>query len=285
MKKGIVLEGGAMRGMFTAGVIDVLLENNIEFDGCVGVSAGAVFGCNYKSRQKGRVIRYNKKYAKDPRYCSFRSLIKTGDLYGVEFCYDTLPLKLDLFDLKAYAENPMKFYSVSTDASNGRAVYSLIESGVGKDLKWLQASASMPIVSKPVEIDGSFYLDGGISDSIPLEFMQKQGYEKNLVVLTQPAGYIKEPPSIMPLFRLSLKKYPKIIEAMQNRHLMYNKETEYVIAQEKLGNALVIRPPKKLDIGKIEHNPEKMQQAYEAGVNEAIKNLDKIKEYFSEGGK
>ena len=282
MKTGIVLEGGAMRGMFTAGVIDVLLQNKITFDGCVGVSAGAVFGCNYKSRQQGRVIRYNKRFAKDPRYCSFRSLIKTGDLYGTEFCYDTLPLHIDIFDIKAYQENPMKFYTVATDTENGEPVYRQLDKGVGEDLQWYRASASMPMVSRPVIIDGKTYLDGGISDSIPLEFMQRQGYEKNLVVLTQPLGYKKKQPAIMPLFRLSLRKHPKMIEAMKNRHLMYNRETEYVSEQVKLGNTFVIRPPKKLDIGKIEHDPEKMQKAYEIGKKTMQKHLSELKRFLEE---
>lgn len=281
MKTGIVLEGGAMRGMFTAGVIDVLLENNITFDGCVGVSAGAVFGCNFKSRQQGRVIRYNKRFAKDKRYCSLTSLIKTGDLYGVEFCYRTLPYEIDLFDTDAYQSNPMKFYAVATDTENGRAVYKQLDRGDPADLQWYRASASMPLVSKPVPIEGKTYLDGGISDSIPLKFMQNQGYEKNVVVLTQPLGYVKTAPSIMPLFRASLRKYPKMINAIQNRHIMYNSETAYVAEHEKLGNTFVIRPPEKLDIGKVEHDPEKMQAAYDIGVRTMKQNLKKLFEFLN----
>ena len=176
----------------------------------------------------------------------------------------------------------MKFYTVATDTENGEPVYRQLDKGVGEDLQWYRASASMPMVSRPVIIDGKTYLDGGISDSIPLEFMQRQGYEKNLVVLTQPLGYKKKQPAIMPLFRLSLRKHPKMIEAMKNRHIMYNRETEYVAEQVKLGNTFVIRPPKKLDIGKIEHDPEKMQKAYEIRKNTMQKHLSELKRFLEE---
>ena len=157
MKKGLILEGGGMRGLFSAGVIDVFMENGIEFDAAIGVSAGAAFGSNYKSRQPGRVIRYNKRFAKDPRFCSLRSLIKTGDLFGAEFCYHTIPDTIDIFDTDAYLENPMDFYVVVTDVETGKAVY--VNSDVAGDdaLEFFRASASMPIVSRPVEIRGKKY--------------------------------------------------------------------------------------------------------------------------------
>ena len=154
MKKGLVLEGGAMRGMFSAGVIDVLMENNIEFDAVVGVSAGAAFGCNYKSKQIGRTIRYNMKYIKDPRYCSFRSLIKTGDMFGKDFCYNEIPNKLDPFDNDTFKKNPVEFYVVATDINNGKAVYKKLDSADGYGLSYMRASASLPLVAKPVKIDG-----------------------------------------------------------------------------------------------------------------------------------
>lgn len=280
MKKGLVLEGGAMRGMFTAGVMDVLMENEISFDGTIGVSAGAVFGYNMKSRQIGRVIRYNTRFARDPRYCSIRSLIKTGDLYGADFCYKTLPEELDVFDTETYRNNPMVFYVAATDALTGKAVYKQVDEGCGKDLLWFRASASMPLVSRPVEIDGGFYLDGGISDSIPLEFMEKQGYEKNLVILTQADGYRKKPAS-KALFGFSLRKFPALREAMYNRHIMYNRELDYVSESEKDGRAFVIRPESKLEIGKTEHNPDVMRRVYEQGRAAAEARLAQIKKFLS----
>ena len=143
-----------MRGMFTCGVLDVFMENGISFDGAAGISAGAAFGCNIKSRQAGRAIRYNKKYCTDPRYCSFRSLIKTGDLFGGEFCYRTIPQELDPFDYKTFAENPMEFYAGAVDVKTGKVVYHKFTDCGDTDMLWLQASASMPLVSRPVRVDG-----------------------------------------------------------------------------------------------------------------------------------
>ena len=281
MKKGLVLEGGAMRGMFSAGVIDVLMENNIEFDAVVGVSAGAAFGCNYKSKQIGRTIRYNMKYIKDPRYCSFRSLIKTGDMFGKDFCYNEIPNKLDPFDNDTFKKNPVEFYVVATDINNGKAVYKKLDSADGYGLDYMRASASLPLVSKPVKIDGKELLDGGIADSIPLEFFINKGYEKNLVILTQPKDYIKKKNNLLPLMKISLRKYPKLIEAMANRHILYNNQIKYTEDAEKNGSAFIIRPSEKLPIGRLEKDPEVLKAVYDLGRKEAIKNLDKIKEYLN----
>lgn len=281
MKKGLVLEGGAMRGMFSAGVMDVLMENNIEFDGIAGVSAGAVFGCNYKSKQIGRTIRYNMKYIKDPRYCSVRSLIKTGDMFGRDFCYNKIPFELDVFDNETFKSNPLKFYVVATDINTGKAVYKRIDSADEKGLEYMRASASMPLVSKPVEIDGKKMLDGGISDSVPLKFFVNKGYKKNLVILTQPKGYVKKKNSLIPLMKISLRKYPKLIEAMANRHILYNEQVKYTEEALKNGSAFIIRPSEKLPIGRLEKNPETLKKVYDLGRQEALKNLDKIKEYLN----
>ena len=152
MKTALIMEGGAMRGMFTCGVMDVLMENGITFDGAAGISAGACFGCNFKSGQIGRPIRYNKEYCRDPRYCSFRSLILTGDLYNADFCYRELPEVLDPFDREAFAKNPMAFYVGATDVETGECVFHRCTDGSGEDMLWFRASASMPVVSRPVRI-------------------------------------------------------------------------------------------------------------------------------------
>lgn len=280
MKKGLVLEGGAMRGMFSAGVMDVLMEEGIIFDGVAGVSAGAVFGCNYKSKQIGRTIRYNMKYIKDPRYCSVRSLIKTGDMFGRDFCYNKIPFELDVFDNETFKSNPLKFYVVATDINTGKAVYKRIDSADEKGLEYMRASASMPLVSTVISIDGKELLDGGIADSIPLEFFINKGYDKNLVILTQPKGYVKKKNSLIPLMKISLRKYPKLIEAMANRHILYNQQVKYAEEAEKKGSAFIIRPKEKLPIGRLEKNPETLKAVYDSGRAEALKNLDKIKEYL-----
>ena len=280
MKKGLVLEGGAMRGLFTAGIIDVMMEAKVEPDGLIGVSAGAAFGCNYKSRQPGRAIRYNKRFARDKRYCSWQSWLKTGNLYNADFGYRIIPTQYDIFDDKAFEENPMEFFAVCTDVETGKPVYKKLEKSGQLTYDWIRASASMPLASKVVELEGMKVLDGGIADSIPLEYFESIGYEKNMVILTQPDGYVKEHNKLMPLMRLSLRKYPNMIEAMNNRHIMYNKELSYVYQAESTGRALVIRPEAPLPIGHISHNPDEMQRVYEIGRTTGMKYIERIKAFF-----
>ncbi|MDO4745931.1 MAG: patatin family protein [Bacillota bacterium] len=282
MKTGLVMEGGAMRGLFTAGVIDVLMENGIEFDGAVGVSAGAAFGCNYKSKQIGRVLRYNLDYCKDPRYCSFRSLVKTGDLFGAEFCYRVIPEKLDVFDYEQFNGNPMEFHVVCTDVHTGRAVYKAFRNTDEDLLEWIRASASMPMASRIVEVGGYQLLDGGISDSIPLKYFEAQGYDKNVVILTRPKAYVKGPNKLMPIMKKVLRKYPGLIDVMNRRHEEYNETVEYIKQREEEGAAFVIRPERPLDIGKIEHDPDKIKGAYEAGRSEGMKTLEAVKQFLAQ---
>ena len=279
-KQALVLEGGAMRGLFTAGVMDVLMENGIVFDGIVGVSAGAAFGCNYKSGQIGRVLRYNTTYCKDWRYCSFRSLLLTGDLYGADFCYHELPEQLDLFDDEAFQKNPADFYAVCSDCESGKPVYKKIISAQYDDLEWIRASASMPLVSRIVEINGQKLLDGGMTDSIPLRFMEQNGYERNVVVLTQPRAYRKKKNSLLPLMKLALKQYPKLLEAMARRHIDYNDTLEYIRQQEEAGTVFVISPEAKLDIGRTEKDPEKLRAVYAIGRKAAEEKLAELKEFL-----
>ena len=280
MKHGLVLEGGAMRGLFSAGVIDVLMENKIEFDAIVGVSAGAAFGCNYKSRQIGRVIRYNTRFANDKEYCSVGSLIKTGDLFGAKFCYHTVPNELDVFDREAYDKNPTEFYVVATEVESGKPIYTLLRHADDIAYEWIRASASMPLVSKPVKIGGKRYLDGGMSDSIPIDFMIKKGFEKNVVVLTQPRDFTKEKASMLPLMKLSLIKYPNTYETILHRHEVYNRSRDRVFEEEKQGGAFVICPKEKLPIGRIEHDPEVMRKVYRLGREAAEEKLGELTKFL-----
>jgi predicted patatin/cPLA2 family phospholipase len=280
MKKGLVLEGGALRGLFTAGILDVLMENGVRFDGLVGVSAGAAFGCNYKSGQAGRVIRYNKRFAHEWRYCSWRSWIATGDLFGGEFCYHKMPDELDVFDKETFDSNPMEYYAVCTDVETGEAVYKRLMKCSPETYEYIRASASMPMVSRIVEIGGSKLLDGGVTDSIPLRFFQEQGYERNLVILTQPADYQKRHNRLMPILRLWLHRYPKMIEALDKRHEMYNQQLEYVREEERKGNTYVIRPPEKLVIGHISHDENEMQGVYQMGRRVGEGRLKDIMEFL-----
>ena len=281
MKKALIMEGGAMRGMFTCGVIDVFMRNGIVFDGAAGVSAGAVFGCNYKSGQIGRPIRYNKRYCEDPRYCSLRSLLRTGDLYGADFCYRELPEELDPFDRKAFRENPLAFYAVATDVRTGRAVYHLCKDGGAEDMLWLRASASMPLVSRPVQVQDALLLDGGIADAVPYAYMEGQGYDRSVLILTQPRGYRKRPAPGMRITRILLRRYPHVAEALAVRHLMYNRQMEEIDRREASGLALVIRPPQPLAIGHREKNPDELERVYQIGVREAEKRLKEIERFLA----
>ena len=280
MKRGLVLEGGAMRGLFTAGIIDVMMEHGVEPDGLIGVSAGAAFGCNYKSRQPGRAIRYNKRFARDKRYCSWQSWWKTGDLYNAEFGYHIIPTQYDLFDDKAFEENPMAFYAVCTDVETGKPIYKQLEKGGLLTYDWIRASASMPLASKVVELEGQKVLDGGVTDSIPLEYFESIGYKRNVVILTQPDGYVKEHNRLMPLMRIALRKYPQMIEAMDKRHIMYNRELVYVYEAETAGRALVIRPDQSLPIGHFSHDPEEMQRIYDIGREMGKRRIEEIKKFY-----
>ncbi len=280
MKTGLVLEGGAMRGMFTAGVLDIIMDNNITVDGVIGVSAGAVFGCNFKSKQRGRTIRYNKKFAGDKRYCSLSSLIKTGDLYNADFDYDELPNKLDPFDYDTFSNNPMEFIAVATDADTGKPVYHKCTTGRGDDMQWLRASASMPALSNLVELDGMRLSDGGTTDSIPLKYFETLGYDRIIVVLTQPKGFIKKPNKLLPFLRFALRKTPVLVKALENRHIMYNETITYIADKEERGEMLVLRPEASLNIKAGEKDPEELERVYQEGIKVAKSRIEEIKTFL-----
>ena len=280
MRRGLVLEGGAMRGLWSAGVTDVMMEHGIEPDGLIGVSAGAAFGCNYKSRQIGRAIRYNTRFAKDARYSGIRSLLRSGNYFNAEFGYHVVPYEYDIFDTQTFEQNPMRFTVVCTDVLTGQAVYHDIDHVDYEELEWLRASASMPLASKVVKVQGHQLLDGGVSDSIPLEYYERQGFNRNVVILTQPKGFVKEPNKLMPVMRIVLRKYPKMLKAMDERHVMYNHELDYVAEAERQGRCLVIRPDGKIPIGHISHNPDEMRHVYEMGRTIGERYIEQIKEFY-----
>ena len=270
MKRGLVLEGGGMRGLFTAGVLDVFMERGVRFDGVIGVSAGACFGCNYKSGQIGRVIRYNKRFARDPRYCSWSSLFRTGDLFTADFCYRELPLELDVFDAAAYAASPVEFHVVATDCATGRPVYRRLDRADARAFEWIRASASMPVVSRPVAIDGGEYLDGGLSDGIPLRRFESLGYDFNVVVATRPHGYRKFPSWKHILAKPFLRRHPAVYQSLTTRHEWYNETLDYIDSRVAVGAALLIAPERPLEIARICHDPDVMQRVYDAGREAAI---------------
>lgn len=280
MKKGLILEGGAMRGMFTAGVMDVLMEAGIVFDGAVGVSAGAAFGCNYKSGQIGRVLRYNTRFVRDKRYCGWRVLLRTGDMFSADFCFGEVPRYLDPFDFDAYGKNPMEFYLVCTDMETGEAVYHKYEGWEDAGFDWIRASASMPLVSRPVEIGGRKLLDGGIADSIPVKFFEGLGYDRNLLVLTRPREYRKRPNRAMLWAKWKYRKYPNFIRTMERRHEMYNQTLAYIEQGEAEGRHLVIRPSEPLPLRRVERDPEKLREVYELGREATRERLGEISRFL-----
>ena len=282
MKTGLVLEGGAMRGLFTAGVLDVLMENKITFDGVIGVSAGAAFGCNFKSGQIGRAVRYNVRFCRDRRYCGLGSLWKTGDIFNTDFCYGEVPLKLDPFDFDAFEKDPTDFYVVCTDVETGQALCHRYTGREDHGFDWIRASASMPLVSRMVEIEGRKLLDGGIADSIPASCFESMGYTRNVVILTRPEGYRKKKNQALPLIRRKYRAYPRLVEAMEQRHLVYNAELDYVAQAQAEGRMFVIRPEKALSVRRIEKNPERLRAAYEEGRKTAERQREALSAFLGQ---
>ena len=281
MKTGLIMEGGAMRGMFTAGVLDVLMENGLVTDGAIGVSAGAVFGCNYKSHQIGRVIRYNTEYCNDKRYASVKNLFKTGNLYSEQFCYHEVPEKLDPFNEAAFAASPMDFFVVCTDVKTGEPIYHKCRKGDAEDVRWMEASASMPLAAKIVKIGHYGLLDGGVADSIPVRFFESIGYKRNLIILTQPKGYTKKKNKFLPAIRAKYFRYPAFVEAVADRHERYNETLSYISMLEQAGKDYVIRPPIPLEIGAMERDPAQLRRVYETGRAVAQIQVEKIRDFLN----
>ena len=279
MKVGLVLEGGAMRGMFTAGVLDVFLDEQIHIDGIVSVSAGALFGVNFPSKQKGRVLRYNKKYLNDKRYMGWHSLFTTGNIVNKDFAFYQLPFELDVFDQEAFARSGIDFYTVLTNVESGEAEYVKIHNAF-EQMETLRATSAMPFVSKMVEINGKKYLDGGIADSVPLRFCQQLGYDKIIVILTRPLDYRKTPTNSL-LFNAFYRRYPKLVERLTNRYADYNRAVEDVIRLNEQGEIFVIRPSVTLPIRRIEKDVAKVQAMYDLGVRDGQDILPALKAYLA----
>ena len=276
MKTALILEGGGMRGLYTAGVLDAMLDDKIKYDSIYGVSAGAVFGVNYLSKQKGRVLRYNKKYVNDKRYMSFSSFIKTGNFINKQFAYYDVPFKYDIFDEETYSKSKTNFYAVMTNIETGEAEYpKIINCGI--QIEELRASSALPFLSKPVQINDKKYLDGGIADAIPIKKAIEEGYDKIVVVLTRPIEYRKKKSNKL-LPKLFYSKYPNFIESINTRYSRYNETLDYIEDLEKKKKIIVIRPSKFIKISRVEKDPNKLQEMYDLGTydyNEIKKDLKK----------
>ena len=279
-KTGLVLEGGASRGIYTAGVLDVLLENGIYTDACMGVSAGAIHGVSYVSRQAGRSYCFTSKYCSDSRFLSFRSFLRTGDICGAQFCFYDIPEQLVPFANESFDASSTAFYTVCTDVKTGLPVYHLCETMRGEAIEWARASASMPLVSRNVDINGQLLLDGGVSDSIPFRKLLELGYEKTIVVCTQHDGFRKEKEKAAAFMPLRYRQYPAFVQAMQNRADMYNAQLDDLKKAENAGEVLVIRPSVPLQISRIEHNSDIIRAVYMLGREDTLKKIDSIKAFM-----
>ena len=279
---GLVLEGGGMKGIYTAGVLDFFLDKEIEFSSCYGVSAGACCLCSYLSKQKKRAYRINVDYLEQKAYCSVESLLKTGDLFGVDMCYKLIPDYLDPYDYDAFSRYQGKAYAVVTNIKTGEAEYMQLKD-MHQDTIAVRASSSLPLVSRNVKIGDEFYLDGGISDSIPIRRSMKDGNRKNVVILTKEEGYIRQPAKSaeLALIRARYMRYPKVYECMRERNLTYNNTMQYIEEMQSQGKVFVIRPKQKSNVGRVEKDKAKLDALYEEGYRDAENCYLELLEYLS----
>ena len=278
-KTGLVLEGGGMRGLYTAGVIDAMLDMAFQPDVICGTSAGAAFGVNLKSKQRERVIRYNTRFAGDKRYISIESYLKTGDMINVPFAYDLLPRELDPFDNDTYCTTPTEFFATVTNMRTGKAEYIRIDDG-WKQMDAIRASASLPFLSRPVQIGSDTYLDGGIVDNIPLTKCQEEGCNKIIVVLTRPKGQLVHD-HLEIIGRLWYSKYPKLQHAFRVRNRNYLNRIEEIDRLEQDGQIVVIRPSRLIGVARLEHDPAKLNALYQLGLHDTQTLRPQIEAYLS----
>ncbi len=278
MKVGLVLEGGAMRGMYTAGVLDSFMDHGIDADGIIGVSAGACFGCNLFSKQRGRVLRYNQRFAGDVRNVSLLSFLLTGNIINKRFAYYVVPTKYDIFDEEAFEKHGGEYWVVVTNVETGEAEYMRMHNLL-RDIEMMRASASMPFCSRMVPIGGKKYLDGGIADSIPVRAAMGMGYDKLIVVLTQPASYHKEPMNPKPI-KAFYGRYPNLCRTLIERHDRYNAQCEDVARLEREGKIFVIRPKEALNIKRLEKNPDELARVHAIGLEDANACMDSLRAYL-----
>ena len=275
----LVLEGGAMRGQFTAGVLDFFMDQKLFCERVIGVSAGALCGYNYVAGEDGRTCYLNTKYCADWRYLSLKSFVRTGNACGREFAFDEIPNRLEPFNYAGFDESPMKLVAVSSNLVTGEADYHEF-SDARADLPYLIASSSMPLVSQIVDVDGKLLLDGGTCDSVPIAHSLLTGAKKHLVVLTQAAGYVKGPDKMLALERQRYGLYPYYLERLQHRHYEYNRTYRMLARMHEAGEAFVIRPPEPVTVSSMERDPEKLFALYEQGYAVAARTWPDLCAYL-----
>lgn len=276
---GLVLEGGGMKGVYSSGVLDLFLDKGLEFSSCYGVSAGACSLCSYLSKQRGRAYHVTVDYLEDRNYCSAYSLLTTGDLFNVDMCYHRIPEELYPYDYDAYRQYEGTFYSVVTNIETGKPEYIPIKDMRG-EIDAVRASASLPLVSRNVSFKGHKYLDGGISDSIPLKRSLEDGNRKNVVIMTKEVGYRRSPSSMLSLVKLRYRKYPRVYELMKNRHIVYNETLDFIARQVQEGAAFLIQPKQKSDVGRIEKDKTKLKALYDRGYEDALECYEALIRYL-----
>lgn len=281
IEAGLVVEGGGMRGVYTAGVLDYFMEKNLYFDDCYGVSAGACHISSYVSKQIGRSIKVTLDYINDKRYCSVNSLIKTGDMFGVEMLYDIIPNKLELYDYDTFNKFKGNFYSVVTNCKTGKAEYIKIKD-MKKDIIAVRASSSLPLLSRIVEINGKEYLDGGITDSIPIKKSIKDGHKKNVVILTRDKTYRKSKPKFLSLLKFKYKKYPNLVKAIENRYKMYNETLDFLEEEKAKNKVFIIQPKLPVKISRIEKDKDKLKELYDQGYEDAKELYEDLMKFLEE---
>lgn len=281
IEAGLVVEGGGMRGVYTAGVLDYFMEKNLYFDDCYGVSAGACHISSYVSKQIGRSIKVTLDYINDKRYCSVNSLIKTGDMFGVEMLYDLIPNKLELYDYDTFNKFKGNFYSVVTNCKTGKAEYIKIKD-MKKDIIAVRASSSLPLLSRIVEINGKEYLDGGITDSIPIKKSIKDGHKKNVVILTRDKTYRKSKPKFLSFFKLKYKKYPNLVKAIENRYKIYNETLDFLEEEKAKNKVFIIQPKLPVKISRIEKDKDKLKELYDQGYEDAKELYEDLMKFLEE---
>ena len=281
IETGLIIEGGGMRGLYAAGVLDYFMEQNLYFRDCYAVSAGSCHACSYYSKQIGRSLKVTLDYINDKRYCSVNSLIKTGDMFGAKMLYDTIPNELNIYDYDTYNQCKGNFYSVVTNCDTGEAEYIKIDD-MKKDIIAIRASSSLPLLSRIVEINGNKYLDGGISDSIPIKKSIEDGHKKNVVILTRDINYRKTKNSLMPLFKMKYKDYPNLLKSIERRHEMYNDTLDFIEKERKINNAFVIRPRDPVNIGRLEKDKKKLKSIYDQGYNDAKESFESLLKFLKD---
>jgi predicted patatin/cPLA2 family phospholipase len=279
----IVLEGGGLRGAFTSGVLEYLMEKELNFDRVIGVSAGACVGASFLSKQKGRNRKVNVEYPSDKRYMGFRHLITTGSYFNMKFVFGELPTKLVPFDEPAFYRNPAEFDVIATALNSGKSVvFSKKEiEKIGID-KVLIASSSIPLLAQSVNIGGELFYDGGVADSIPVKYALSK-HEKAVVILTQPRGYRKtEMKNLLP-FKLAFRNHPEFLNVLLNRNEEYNKTLDFCEQMEQEGKLFILAPSVEFSIGRTEQSLEKRMNLYNYGYRLMHNNFIELQAFLSVG--